>query len=250
MGPLYDSLEGKQVLEVGCGAGRFTEVLLSEGAFVTAVDISEAINVCSQQFSDSPRFRPVAANVQDLPWAEGQYDIVLCIGVIQHTPNPAKALRALVGQVSEGGYLVIDQYRHSVSAWLRPTWLVRAVLIRISPERAMAMTDALVKIFLPFHKLVRRWRVMEIVLNRLSPITSHYSQLPLSDEEQERWARLNTHDNLTDRYKHQTTRRKLERMSEYAGLVDIFSRKLPYTVELLGRKPDSTDKNVVRSSWV
>ena len=42
---IYTSLAAKQVLECGCGAGRFTEILLARGAFVTAVDLSDAVEV-------------------------------------------------------------------------------------------------------------------------------------------------------------------------------------------------------------
>src|SRR4051812_1147161 len=43
LGEVWDKLAGASVLEAGCGAGRFTEVLLEQGATITSVDMSEAV---------------------------------------------------------------------------------------------------------------------------------------------------------------------------------------------------------------
>ena len=50
---LWSALRGKQILERGCGAGRFTEVLLARGGLVTSMDISSAVE------ANSANFRPV-----------------------------------------------------------------------------------------------------------------------------------------------------------------------------------------------
>jgi len=241
LGPLWESLGDLSVLEVGCGAGRFTEVLLSRGAMVTAVDISSAVEVCAASFGSSKRFRAVGASVTSLPFSHGQFDVVVCLGVIQHTPEPRRTIESLWEQVRPGGFLVVDQYRHSLSSWLRTTWAFRFFLKRLAPEAGVKITNMLVRTLLPMHRLVRGKRFLELLLNRLSPITSHYSTLPLSEEQQIEWAQLNTHDNLTDRYKFHTTRRRMERILTGLGCSDFYSRELPYTVELIGRKPDELD---------
>ena len=48
---LWNELDGKQVLECGCGAGRFTEVLLIKGACVTSIDLSDAVDAKSGKLS-------------------------------------------------------------------------------------------------------------------------------------------------------------------------------------------------------
>src|SRR5271169_413037 len=49
-GNLWPALGGSQILECGCGAGRLTKVLLSEGASVTSIDLSEPVDVNVEMF--------------------------------------------------------------------------------------------------------------------------------------------------------------------------------------------------------
>lgn len=250
LGPLWEGLGELSVLEVGCGAGRFTEVLLSRGANVTAVDISSAIEVCAASFGSSEGFRAVGASATALPFSPGQFDVVICLGVIQHTPQPQKTIESLWAQVRPGGFLVVDQYRYSLSNLLRTTWAFRLFLKRLSPEAGIKFTNFLVRALLPLHRRVRGKRLLELVLNRLSPITSHYSTLPLSENQQIEWANLSTHDNLTDRYKFHTTRRRMEKILVGLGCSDFYSRQLPRTIEAIGRKSDESDDANVAGSYV
>ncbi len=97
---------GAQVLEVGCGAGRFTEVLLGAGASVTSVDLSSAVEANQDNFPQDRRHRILQADVLRLPFAPQQYDVVFCLGVIQHTPDPEKTIEKLYQQVKPGGWVV------------------------------------------------------------------------------------------------------------------------------------------------
>src|SRR5437016_3317155 len=79
---LWNKLEGKQVLECGCGAGRFTEILLAEGACVTSIDLSEAVDANQENFSQNETHRIAQADILQLPFAPQQFDVVFCLGVI------------------------------------------------------------------------------------------------------------------------------------------------------------------------
>lgn len=238
LGPLWDELEDRHVLEAGCGAGRFTELLLERGAFVSAVDLSQAVEVNHERFGGHSRHRVAAASILDLPFAPGQFDVVFCAGVIQHTPDSEQAIAALWVQVKPGGWLVFDHYRHNLSTWTRTAWMFRLVLRRLSPEAGMRATEKLVRVLLPLHRRAAHHRASEMVLNRLSPVTSHYAGYPdLSERDQVDWALLNTHDNLTDYYKRHRTAGHLRRTVDALGAVDVGVRKMPYTVEVRARRP-------------
>ena len=84
------------VLEVGCGAGRFTEILLSTGAFVTSVDLSSAVEANQTNFPQDAHHRILQADVCHLPFAPAQYDVVFCLGVVQHTPRPRRDDRKII----------------------------------------------------------------------------------------------------------------------------------------------------------
>ncbi|HWC73198.1 MAG TPA: class I SAM-dependent methyltransferase, partial [Gemmatimonadales bacterium] len=69
-----------EVLEAGCGAGRFTEVLLGTGASVTSVDLSNAVEANQENFPQNDRHRVVQADLLRLPFAPRQFDLVFCLG--------------------------------------------------------------------------------------------------------------------------------------------------------------------------
>ena len=95
VGASVNTLSQKNVLEVGCGAGRFTEHLVKAGAYVHAVDLSEAVEVNHANMGNASNYKVAQANVYALPFAPQSFDVVICIGVIQHTPNPEKTINAL-----------------------------------------------------------------------------------------------------------------------------------------------------------
>lgn len=225
------------VLEVGCGAGRFTEVLLGTCAFVTSVDLSSAVEANQENFPQGPRHRIVQADVLRLPFTPGQYDIVFCLGVVQHTPNPEETIRKLYEQVRPGGWLVLDHYTPSLSEFTKLAFLFRMVLLRQPPERALRWCHRLVDVFLPLHKAARRSRIAQALLSRVSPVLAYYQHLPLSDEHQREWALLDTYDSLTDRYKHLRTRRQIDRTLRELGAIDIWCAYGGNGVEARCRRP-------------
>jgi 2-polyprenyl-3-methyl-5-hydroxy-6-metoxy-1,4-benzoquinol methylase len=102
---------GKRVVDIGCGAGRFTYGLLSLGASVTACDQSAAAlrrtaKLC-QEFSD--RLTTETNNL--LEWeAIGDYDLAFCFGVVHHTGNTYLAIRNGALKVKPGGRLFMMIY--------------------------------------------------------------------------------------------------------------------------------------------
>lgn len=216
---LWHSLTDKTVLEVGCGAGRFTEVLLSRGARVTSVDLSSAVEANRDNFPVTDRHRVAQANAVALPFAPRQFDVVFCLGVIQHTPSPEATIRSLFSQVRPGGHLVIDHYRQNISNLTKVGEpLVRAVLKRISPAAGIRATEALVRTFLPLHKAVRKVRPAQMLLSRFSPVRVYYQAYPELDEQQQvEWAMLDTHDSLTSWYRHTRTNREVQSLIESMG---------------------------------
>jgi 2-polyprenyl-3-methyl-5-hydroxy-6-metoxy-1,4-benzoquinol methylase len=237
-GPLYSQLEGKVVLEAGCGAGRFTEILLETNSIVTAVDLSVAVLANYENNGENPNLVIARASITELPFEKEQFDIVFCPGVVQHTPDPSRSILELYKQVKPGGWLIFDQYRYNLSSFLKVTWVARLILKRLSPEKGLAFTDWLVKIWLPAHRKVAKIRVLEVLLFRFSPITSHYAGYPnMSEADQISWARLNTHDNLTDFHKHYTSIYNLKRFIEGLGATNQYFCIMPYTIEVRCQKP-------------
>lgn len=214
---LWNSLRGKQVLEAGCGAGRFTEWLLSQGAIVTSIDLSDACEANAINFPVNDKHRVAQANITGLPFPPRQFDVVLCLGVIQHTPDSDKTIAKLWEQVKPGGYLIIDHYTLWWSWYTKSATLIRPILKRLSPERGIYWTEWMVQKFFPIHRYVSKApapiRQLRPLLTRISPVVTYFHCYPeLSDEDQYGWALVDTHDYLTSWYRH---RRFVPGMTRY-----------------------------------
>ena len=108
----FDSLAGKDVLEVGCGSGIAVQLFADAGAKVTAVDITpwavETTRARLAAFGLSGEVRE--ADGEDLPFADGSFDLVFSWGVIHHTSDMSRALGQVVRVCRPGGKLVLMLY--------------------------------------------------------------------------------------------------------------------------------------------
>ena len=235
---LWSRLAGMQVLECGCGAGRFTEVLLSQKSVVTSIDLSSAVQANSRNFPPSDVHRIAKCDIVKLPFSPRQFDLVLCLGVVQHTPNPEATIAKLYEQVRPGGMLVIDHYTHERGRWSSVKPLVRAWLKRQPPQNTLSIIEGLVDRFLPWHKRFRSVYPLWFLLCRVSPIVTYYRLMPeLSDSLQREWALLDSHDSLTDWYKHLRTESQIRATVENLGLQNIWSATSGNGIEARGTRP-------------
>jgi 2-polyprenyl-3-methyl-5-hydroxy-6-metoxy-1,4-benzoquinol methylase len=222
---LWHRLDGAQVLECGCGAGRFTEVLMARDACVTSIDISEAVDVNQESFPQGERHRIAQADILKPPFAPQQFDIVFCLGVVQHTPSPEQTMASLYDQVKPGGAMVLDHYTYRVGWFLGVKPLLRPVFRRLPPGTGLRYTERFVDLLLPLHARAGRWSKL---LNRVSPVWSFYRLFPeLSEADQREWALLDTHDGLTAWYMRFRTRSQIERSLQRLGAEEIHCRAEP-----------------------
>ena len=104
-----EALDGLNILEVGSGAGRFTQVLLQDSkANVYSVDYSDAVDANYRNNGPHERLHLYRASIYEMPFAPAQFDKVFCFGVLQHTPDVAKSVQKLIGMVKPGGELVVE----------------------------------------------------------------------------------------------------------------------------------------------
>jgi 2-polyprenyl-3-methyl-5-hydroxy-6-metoxy-1,4-benzoquinol methylase len=237
-GQLYASQE-VFVLEAGCGSGRFTEILLNTpSAHVTSIDYSSAVEANQENFPQNNRHQVIQADILLLPFTLEQFDIVLCLGVVQHTINPEETIWHLYEHVKPGGWLVLDHYTYSLSRLTKSASLIRPILKRVPPRRGLQWTEYLVKTFFPIHRAVRNKRILQMLLSRISPVLSYYHIYPqLNHQFQYEWALLDTHDSLTDYYKHSRTKGRVKKSLVSVGAVDIHCEYGGNGVEARCRKP-------------
>ena len=97
-------VQGRRVLDAGCGTGHFSRVLSGWGADLVSVDVGEGL---LSQVLEKCRTRAVEADVRSLPFPEESFDLVLCTEVIEHTPDPRAAVAELCRVLAPGGTLLL-----------------------------------------------------------------------------------------------------------------------------------------------
>lgn len=219
---VWSRLPALDVLECGCGAGRFTEVLLAAGARVTSIDLSDAVEANAEGFPPGARHRIAQADIRRLPFAPRSFDVVFCLGVVQHTPSPEETIASLYEHVAPGGILAIDHYSHSLSWYTKSALPLRYWFRRLPPERGLPAVERLVDGLLPLHRAVARWGWAQAILSRFSPVLCYYRKFPQFSEALHReWALLDTHDSLTCWYRHSRSRRAIETALGRLGAEEI-----------------------------
>lgn len=241
LGELKDNLQNKTVLEAGCGAGRFTEVLLQKGAYLVSSDISSAVEVNKENCPLSDKHLIIQADINDMPFENNSFDVVICLGVIQHTPDPDLTIKNLYDLVKPGGCLVIDHYTFNKSFLFRLAPIYRSFLRKMPASKTLPYTKKLVKRYLPLHKRFAKSKLLSVLLNRVSPVATYYRAFPqLNDKQQEEWALLDTHDGLTDYYKHFRNKKQIVSLLTKFGAVNIWCEYGGNGVEARCQKPIKT----------
>ncbi len=113
-------LAGRRVLDVGCGGGLLAEGMARRGARVTGIDLApkalEVARLHALESGVSVDYREIEA--ETLAGAEaGSYDLVTCLEMLEHVPDPAAAVVALACLVRPGGDVVCSTINRNAKAF-------------------------------------------------------------------------------------------------------------------------------------
>lgn len=192
-----ERLEGEVVLEAGSGAGRFTEVLVRTGATVLSFDYSSAVDANARNNGAAPNLLLFQGDIFAIPCRPKSLDRVFCLGVLQHTPDPARAFRSLASRVKPGGHLVVDIYAKSWVSVFHWRFLLRPFTKRMSKERLYRLLEHWVPPLIPVSAGLRR--ILGRVGARMLPI-AEYSHLGFSPDVNREWSILDTFDMLSPQF--------------------------------------------------
>jgi SAM-dependent methyltransferase/uncharacterized protein YbaR (Trm112 family) len=135
-------LDGKVVLDAGCGSGRLTRQMAEHGAgVVIGVDMIDAVDGAFERSRDLPNVHIVQGNIFELPLRKRSFDLVWSNGVIHHTPDAKRAHEALTEMVKPHGLMYVWVYAKrfnpfrftkDVLDFLRVTRLPEPVLMKVA----------------------------------------------------------------------------------------------------------------------
>ncbi|PIP16337.1 MAG: hypothetical protein COX46_02845 [bacterium (Candidatus Ratteibacteria) CG23_combo_of_CG06-09_8_20_14_all_48_7] len=97
-------LNGRVVLDAGCGQGRYSRIAAGFGARVIAVDASVSVEK-AKKISQDFDIEYLQADLFQLPFQPGTFDYIYCLGVLHHTKDPSSGLKKLSIVLKEGGIL-------------------------------------------------------------------------------------------------------------------------------------------------
>jgi 2-polyprenyl-6-hydroxyphenyl methylase/3-demethylubiquinone-9 3-methyltransferase len=114
-------LHGARVLDVGCGAGLLCEAMARSGAEVTGIDAAPRMLQVARLHALSSDLQIDYQHAHAEQWREahaGGYDVVTCMELIEHVPDPASLVRACAGLVRPGGQVFFSTINRTPRAWL------------------------------------------------------------------------------------------------------------------------------------
>ena len=114
-------LAGKRVLDVGCGGGLLSEGMAARGAEVTGIDMGKApLTVARLHQHESGldiEYRQATAE-QLAAEQPGSFDIVTCLEMLEHTPDPAAVIDACARLIRDDGHIFLSTINRNPKSWL------------------------------------------------------------------------------------------------------------------------------------
>ncbi|MGB8857414.1 MAG: bifunctional 2-polyprenyl-6-hydroxyphenol methylase/3-demethylubiquinol 3-O-methyltransferase UbiG [Burkholderiales bacterium] len=118
---ICNGLKGKRVVDIGCGGGILSESMATRGALVTGIDLAEKpLKVAKLHLLDSGQqvdYQLISA--EDLAQQKPhQFDVVTCMEMLEHVPDPASTVKACAQLVKPGGQVFFSTINRNAKAYL------------------------------------------------------------------------------------------------------------------------------------
>jgi 2-polyprenyl-6-hydroxyphenyl methylase/3-demethylubiquinone-9 3-methyltransferase len=116
------TLKGKRVLDVGCGGGILADSMARKGADVLGIDLAgKSLKVAQLHAleADTPRIQYREVSVEALALEQpASFDVVTCMEMLEHVPDPASIVQACAALVKPGGWVFFSTLNRNARSWL------------------------------------------------------------------------------------------------------------------------------------
>lgn len=227
-----EDLSGKDILEVGSGAGRFSQVILDHTkANLYSVDYSDAVTAnYKNNGHHGDRFKLFQASIYEMPFPDNSFDKVFCFGVLQHTPDFKKSVKALIDKAKPGAEVAVDFY--PIRGWwtkVHAKYIFRPVTKRMSHEKLLQIIERNAGWMMKLYSFFEKAGLGKVV-NRFLPIVDIKGTLPpdLSKEELKEWVILDTFDMFSPAHDHPQKIVTVKKWFEEFGMKVTFADYIIY----------------------
>jgi ubiquinone/menaquinone biosynthesis C-methylase UbiE len=220
-----EDLNGKNILEVGSGAGRFTQIVLDyTNANLYSVDFSDAVTANFNNNGPNPRLHLFQASIYEMPFRPEQFDKVFCFGVLQHTPDFEKSIRSLANMVKPGGELVVDFY--PINGWwtkVQAKYILRPFTKKMDHQQLYNKIERNIDGMIKAHKFFSKIGISKIA-NRFLPLCDINGTLPenLPYQQLRELCLLDTFDMFSPVYDNPQKIRTVTKWFEKYNMTDVW----------------------------
>ena len=225
-------------MDLGCGSGRWTRYLSSKVGHIDSIDPSEAVLHAARTHGDLKNVRWTQAGVDNIPFADGTFDLIICLGVLHHVPDTRGAIGKAAAKLRPGGhmllylYYALDGRGAAYRALFHLSDLFRRIIHRLPGPLKRLVCDAMaIFVYWPLRSLAR-------IARAISGPEGWWRRLPLSHYHDK--SMLVLRNDALDRFgtplEQRFTKEQIYSMMRQAGLEDIrFSDRTPFW-HAIGRK--------------
>ncbi|HEY3059491.1 MAG TPA: methyltransferase domain-containing protein [Chloroflexota bacterium] len=219
-----EHLQGKLVLDAGCGVGRFAEIVHHYGGEYIGLDYSLAIDAAYANVGQLEQVHLVQADLFHLPFAPDTFDLIISLGVLHHTPDPRRAFASLPRVLKPGGALSITVYDAGNKVYVQNSRFWRRFTTRLPRRWLHALSYLAAPLYYLWTLPVLGWLLRSIAF--------------ISLERDWRWRVLDTFDWYSPRYQSWHTHFEVFGWFKENGLSDV--EVLAPSVSQIGVKSRAT----------
>jgi SAM-dependent methyltransferase len=219
------------VLDVGCGTGRWSYYIADKVNFIECVDPSKAVLAAANLLKNKSNIRITQASVDNIPFADNSFDFVFSLGVLHHVPDTKEAVKKCVQKVKRNGHILLYLYYNLENRGIVFKTLfylsnsIRWVVSKLPSKLKIAVCNLLAVVFyLPFvlfAKLLLAVGVSEAVV----------SKIPLSwyADKSFHIIRNDSLDRFGTPLEQRFSKQEIRNMLEYAGCDNmVFADNAPF----------------------
>ena len=185
-------LKDKKILEIGCGSGRFTEYLAKYAKICVSIDLSSAIyhNVAKK----NNNVILIKSDLHDLK-SKNKFDIVICRGVLQHTPNPDSSILKLYDFIDIDGNVYFDIYPIPKIGKMHPKYLIWRPLLKsiYTFEQFEKILINKIDFLLKIKRFIKKiFFNSDFISDLFIPVWDYKDKINISDEQLKKFSILDT----------------------------------------------------------
>jgi ubiquinone/menaquinone biosynthesis C-methylase UbiE len=209
------NFDGKTIVDIGCGPGRFLETIRQKNGIAIGVDLSDAVEAAGEIFKDDPNVLVCQADVLNSPIKSTAIDGIFSIGVLHHTTNAETGFKEMVRVLKPNGWIAVSVYSTGgyydnfiVNIWRK---IFKALWPIFKQYPALIYTYLVVYIT----TLIRK---IPVVRTLFHPFLYFFPSIILKDTT---WSILNTFDSITPSNQYGFTIYQVFKWFKKANLKDI-----------------------------